>query len=264
MIRTLLVIAGAALVLCVATLSGAAAIGGNDLARHGWEWTFRDGEEHHSVSFAEREDDSPTVTRNLAWAGGDRLHIDAPAEVVFTQGTEVEVRATGRQSLVERLRFVDGRLTLEDLPLDSDGAQSVRQGSVSMRWNSRTYGPSDKLQVFITAPSVRSFELDSGTNLSIRGYNQPSLTLRVTGSGDIDAAGETQAVTVDLSGSGEVDLTSLRTTDATVDVSGDGDVRVGPTGTARIDIFGSGDVNLTRRPANLQQSISGSGDINQN
>ncbi|WP_439477220.1 GIN domain-containing protein [Brevundimonas sp.] len=264
MIRTLLIITGASIVLCIAALSGAAAIGGNDLASHNWEWTFRDGDEHHTVSFAEPEDDSPAVTRTLAWAGGDRLEIDAPAEVVFTQGTKVEVRATGPQSLVHRLRFVNGRLALEDLPLDSDGAQSVRQGWVSMRWNSKTYGPSDKLQVFITAPSVRSFELNSGTDLSIRDYNQPTLTVRVNGAGDVAAVGETGAVTVDLSGSGEVDLTALRTTDATVDLNGSGDVRVGPTGTARIDISGSGDVQLTRRPANLQQTLSGSGDIDQN
>ena len=38
MIRTLLIIAGAALVLAIATLGGAAAIGGQDLARHGWAW----------------------------------------------------------------------------------------------------------------------------------------------------------------------------------------------------------------------------------
>jgi len=264
MIRTLLIITGASLVLCIAALSGAAALGANDLARHGWEWTFRDGGESHTVSFAGPEEDSTNVTRDLAWGGGDRLQVDAPADVVFTQGTEVEVRATGPQSLVERLRFVNGRLTLDDLPLDSDGAQRVRQGRVSVRWNSRTYGPSNPLRVFITAPSVRSFELNSGTDLSIRDYNQPTLALRVNGAGDIVAAGQTEAVTVELSGSGEVDLTALRTTDATVDLNGSGDVRVGPTGSARIDISGSGDVNLTRRPASLQQSVSGSGEISQN
>jgi hypothetical protein len=45
MIRTLLIITGAGLVLCIAALSGAAVLGGNDLARHGWEWTVRGGGE---------------------------------------------------------------------------------------------------------------------------------------------------------------------------------------------------------------------------
>ena len=42
MIRTLFIIAGAALVLCLVTLGGAAAIGGHDLQRHGWSWTLKD------------------------------------------------------------------------------------------------------------------------------------------------------------------------------------------------------------------------------
>ena len=42
MIRTLFIIAGAALVLCVVTVGGSLALGGHDLQRHGWAWTFKD------------------------------------------------------------------------------------------------------------------------------------------------------------------------------------------------------------------------------
>lgn len=42
MIRTLFIIAGAALVLCLVTVGGALAIGGHDLQRHGWAWTIKD------------------------------------------------------------------------------------------------------------------------------------------------------------------------------------------------------------------------------
>lgn len=248
MIRTLLIIAGAALVLCVATLSGAAAIGGNDLARHGWEWTFRDSDSSETVTF-QRGDDSPPVSRTLEWSGGERLEIDIPGDVTYVQGATPSVVITGPKSRVDRVSLAGGRLGWND-----EGDDHVVVG----------WGRNARLRVVVTAPSVRSFELNSSADLSIRDYNQPSLAVRVTGSGEVDAAGETQAVTVDLTGSGEVDLTSLRTTDATVTVDGSGDVSVGPTGTARIDISGSGDVDLTRRPANLQQSVSGSGDITQN
>lgn len=115
----------------------------------------------------------------------------------------------------------------------------------------------------VTAPTVRTFDLRSSADLSIRDYDQPSFDLDVSGSGDVDAAGQAQTVTIDLTGSGDADLSSLRVTDATIDVSGSGDLRVGPSGAARVDVSGSGDVNLTRRPATLQQSLSGSGDIDQ-
>lgn len=263
MIRTLLIIAGAALLLCIVTLSGAAAVGGSDLKRHGWSWTFQDGDgENHTVDFRD-SDNGPMVTRNLEWTGGERLKIDTEAEVVFTQGDVAEVRVTGPQTLVDRLRLVNGRLTLADL-LEGGDANAVKRGNVSVHWSSRSYGPEEYLRIFITAPSVRSFELNTGTDLSIRNYNQPSLDLRVSGAGDVDVAGQTRSVTVDLDGAGEIDLSALETVDATVDLTGAGDVRVGPTGSARIDVSGAGDVELTRRPANLQQSVSGSGDIVQN
>lgn len=249
MIRTLLIITGASLVLCVATLSGAAAIGGNDLARHGWTWTFRDDGEDHIVHF-ERGDDGPAVTRNLAWTGGDTLAIEIPGDVTYVQGDTPSVVITGKKSMVDRVNLIDGRLTWDD----DDGTDQVVFG-----WHNNS-----RLRVVVTAPAVKRFDLESSADLSIRSYDQPTFELNVSGSGDVDANGETQTATIDTTGSGDSDLSGLRLTDATIDTSGSGDLRVGPTGTARIDISGSGDVDLTRRPANLTQSVSGSGDIDQN
>lgn len=250
MIRTLLIITGAGLVLCVAALSGAAAIGGNDLARHGWSWNFRDNGDDHTIHF-DRADDGPSVSRNLAWTGGDKLTVEIPGDVTYVQGAEPSVVITGQKDMVDRVNLVDGRLTW-----DRDGDRNSR---VVFGWHNN-----DRLRVVITAPSVKSFDLESSADLSIRDYDQPTFNLNVSGSGDVDAAGHTQTATIDTSGSGDSDLSGLDVTDANVDTSGSGDLRIGPTGAAKIDISGSGDVDLTRRPANLQQSISGSGDIDQN
>lgn len=246
MIRTLLIITGASLVLCVATLSGAAAIGGNDLARHGWEWTFRDDGEEHTVHF-ERGDDSPAVTRNLAWTGGDTLAVEIPGDVTYVQGDTPSVVITGRKSMVDRVNLIDGRLTWDD----ADGEDRVVFG-----WSNNS-----RLRVVVTAPSVKRFDLESSADLSIRGYNQPTFDLNVSGSGDVDAKGQTQTMTVDVSGSGDSDLSALRTVDARVDASGSGDVSVGPTGKADISISGSGDVDVTTRPGTVTRDISGSGDV---
>lgn len=251
MIRTLLIITGASLVLCVAALSGAAAIGGNDLARHGWEWTFRDGDRSETVTF-ERGDRGPSVTRNLAWTGGDRLTVEIPGDVVYLQGDTPSVVVTGPKSMADRVNLTDGRLTW-------DRGDDDRTDHVVFGWSNN-----DRLRITVTAPSVKAFDLESSADLSIRAYDQPTFELNVSGSGDVDAAGRTGAATVNVSGSGDSDLSALDTTDANVDTSGSGDVRVGPTGSAKIDISGSGDVDLTRRPANLTQSVSGSGDIDQN
>ncbi|MGZ9113101.1 MAG: GIN domain-containing protein [Brevundimonas sp.] len=246
MIRTLLIITGASLVLCVAALSGAAAIGGNDLARHGWEWTFRDGGEDHTVHF-ERDDNSPAITRNLAWTGGETLAVEIPGDVTYVQGATPSVVITGRKSMVDRVNLIDGRLTWDD----DDGADRVVFG-----WSNNR-----RLRVVVTAPSVKRFDLESSADLSIRGYNQPTFDLNVSGSGDVDAVGETRTATIDTTGSGDSDLSGLRMIDASVDTSGSGDVSVGPTGKADITISGSGDVDITTRPTTVTQDISGSGDV---
>lgn len=249
MIRTLLIITGAGLVLCIATLSGAAAIGGNDLARQGWTWTFPDDGENRTVHF-QRGDDGPPVTRNLTWTGGDRLTVEVPGEVVYMQGDTPSVVVTGQKSMVDRVTLVDGRLTWTGTDEQTD--------QIVFGWNVH-----DRMRVIITAPSVKAFDLESSADLSIRAYDQPTFALTVSGSGDVDAAGQTQTATMDISGSGDSDLSALRTSDASVDTSGSGNVRLGPTGAARIDISGSGDVDLTRRPASLNQNLSGSGEVRQ-
>lgn len=247
MIRTLLIITGASVVLCAAALGGAVAIGGNDMARHGWVWTFPghgDGQDE-TVHF-QRADADPPVTRTLAWDGGERLEIGVAADVVYVQGDEASVEVVGPRDQVEALRLDGGRLTFDD-----DDGKVVVFG----------WGRHDRLRITVTAPSVTNFNLDGSGDLQIRDYDRPSLYIGLRGAGDVEASGRTEAVEVDINGSGDVDLSSLETRDADVEIRGVGETIVGPTGAARITITGSGDVELTRRPASLTQNISGSGDI---
>ncbi|MBX9576657.1 MAG: DUF2807 domain-containing protein [Caulobacteraceae bacterium] len=242
MIRNLLIIMGVGLVMAVVGIGGAFAVGGQTLIRDGWSWTWNHDGEWVRVSHDGRGDRGPEITRTLEWTGGDRLIVDAPVDVVFTQGDVASVTAVGPQGRVDRLRLENGRLSMDE---------QVGFGG----WR-------DQVRVTITAPGVSAFEVDGSQSLSLRSIDVPTLRLSVSGSGDIDASGQAQSVNVDVSGSGEVDLTALTVADADVTVSGSGEVDVGPTGRATIDISGSGDVDLTRRPASVQSNVSGSGDVN--
>jgi len=249
MIRTLLIITGASLVLCVAALGGAAALGSRDIARHGGSWTFWEDGEPHTVRVL-RGDRGPRITRTLAWDGSDRLDVEVAADVTYVQGDTTSVVVSGPKEQVEGLRLTAGRLTFDD--------DDNRTDHVVFGW-----GDSVPLRITVTAPSVRTFNLSSSGDLLIRNYNQPDLFVAIDGSGEVVATGRTEAVELDISGSGEADFSGLLTRDADVEISGSGEAIVGPTGAARIAISGSGDVDLSRRPASLTQSISGSGDVNQ-
>lgn len=253
MIRTLLIIAGAALVLCLASLAGAAALGGKEFADRGYSWTFTDSDGDR-VRVERGEAESPTISRTLDWAGGDSLNVDMPGKVIFTQGREVKVEITGPQSVAERVRFDGNRLFL------ADGDETV---TFTMRNGIQAWSDADRLTVRVTAPSVKSFELNGSGDLDIVDFDQNQITVNVNGSGDVDVAGRTQSVNLSINGSGEADLSNVTTTDATVSVSGSGEAWVGPTGRATVSISGPGDVNLTERPANLQSNINGSGEVHQ-
>ena len=253
MIRTLLIIAGASFVLALACLGGAMALGGRDLANNGWTWTLRDSD-GESIRF-ERDDGrrSPVVTRTLAWTGGDALIVSLPGDVDYVQGPEAGVTLSGPQSIVDRVRLENGELKM------TDGDEVVY-----FQWNGRggnAWSENDQLRITVTAPSVKRFEVRGSSDITVAGYDQPSLAVAVSGSGSVTATGRTDRLDVDISGSGEADLADLAAKTATVAVSGSGEAEINATDQVDVDISGSGEVGLARRPARLTQDITGSGEV---
>lgn len=257
MIRTLLIIAAAGLVLATASFGGAFAIGGRELAANGWEWTLHDPD-GDTVTFERRDGtERPIVTRELAWTGGDTLTVDLAARVDYVQGDTPGVVVTGPADLVERVRLIDGRLSLAD----ADGSTHER---VYFGRNANGRGiwvDSDDLKIVVTAPNVKDFNLEGSAYLNLRDYDQDTLTLDISGSGEVTASGKARTMELDISGSGEADLHNLTLTDANVAIAGSGDATLTPTGQVDVSISGSGDVELLTRPAQLNQDISGSGDV---
>ncbi|KQP45816.1 hypothetical protein ASF31_06930 [Brevundimonas sp. Leaf280] len=259
MIRTLFIIAGAALVLCLVTVGGALAIGGHDLQRHGWAWTIKD-QDGETIRFERvkgggTDDLGPLTTRTLPWTGGGTLTVDSSIDVDYVQGDANTVVITGPKGLTDRVRLVDGRLDL------GDGDERVVFGWSNGNFSARS--ERDELKVVITAPKVNRFNAKGSGDLQITGYDQPSLTLDIAGSAEVTASGRTDELKLDIAGSGDASLGDLATRDAWVDIAGSGDARIAPTGDVKVAIAGSGDVALATRPANLNSTVSGSGDVYQ-
>lgn len=259
MIRTLFIIAGAALVLCVVTVGGALAIGGADLQRHGWAWTFKD-DDGESIRFERVRADGadnlgPHTTRTLPWTGGETLRLESAVDVEYVQGPANTVVITGPKGLADRVQLQNGRLFL------ADGEERVLVG-----WRNRHLSATserDELKIVVTAPQVNRFEVEGSADVRITGYDQPAMALDISGSGEVTAAGTARTLDLDISGSGEAYLDDLMVSDATADISGSGDAHMGPTGQVQVTISGSGDVALSARPAKLTTDISGSGDVHQ-
>ncbi len=117
------------------------------------------------------------------------------------------------------------------------------------------------MKIVVTAPNINSFDLEGSANLALRDYDQDTLALDISGSGEISAYGKARTLELDISGSGEADLRGLTLADANVAIAGSGDALLTPTGQVDVSISGSGDVDLLAEPAGLNQDISGSGDL---
>lgn len=255
MIRNLLVITGVGFLLALVGIGGAFALVGNDVRTHDWTWVVTDDAPGDSSFRLERGAVQPDISRTIEWAGGDRLAIDVPGQVTYTQGAEAGIRITGPKDIVDSIRFADGRLTM----ISDD-----RHDRGYIRWTGsgiRAWSESEALRIVVTAPSVKTFELGDNGYVRVRGYDQPELELILQGNGTINVEGRTDKASVAINGDGDADLEGLRVAEATVNIAGRGDVRVGPTERADIDISGRGDVRLTRNPAQVNQVITGWGEV---
>ncbi|MEO8894582.1 MAG: DUF2807 domain-containing protein, partial [Rhizomicrobium sp.] len=81
------------------------------------------------------------------------------------------------------------------------------------------------------------------------------------GSGDFEAAGTTNNLTVSVEGSGDMKLGRLAADIVNVGIHGSGNVEIAPRDALKVEIEGSGDVTLRSEPKKIETSIAGSGDI---
>jgi hypothetical protein len=244
MIRTLAIIAAAGFVLCIGALSAALAIAGGPRGLQDRFSQITKEMDLHVDSGDGPEiilgDSGPRATRKLAWDGTDTLEIDAFADVTYVQGPARSVSLEGPAALLDKITIKDGRI-------DFDGS----------RWKGGA------LKVVIEAPGVTRFDMGGVQDLKITGYNQDTLEISLSGAGRVTATGKARKASLDISGTGAANLAALEIEEAEVDLSGAGKVTLGPKRSAKINVSGIGEVELTRRPDQLEQNISGAGRVSQ-
>lgn len=246
MTRTLLLIAGASFVLCVACLAGATALGWNELHGHHWRhgWNMHFGPRH--MVWTDDEGGNATGvapgasgTRQIAWTGGDTLDIDVPGQVDYTQGPGPgSITVTGPADMVSHVVLSGSHLRLDD---DADD------------WG--------EVHVTMTAPAVRRFDISGSDTLNIANFDQDQLIVDVSGSGDVTAKGRAREARIDISGDSRVDFGGLALDSVTASISGSGRASIAPKSLADLHISGSGEIVLLTHPAQLSSDVSGSGRI---
>lgn len=236
MLRKLLIVFASGVILAIVAFGAAWIVGGEKLHKelaegHDWSWTIGDD-----------DDSGPRKSRSFAVQPGARLAMEIPVDLSFTRGDKAEMVISGPAKVVDKLVWLDGRLSLPH------GFHMNHHG----------------IKVRITAPEITGLDLDAPGDVKLTDMQQDRFTLNSNGPVDLDAQGKVRQIFVSVSGPGDIDLGKVEGQDATVRVNGVGDVTIGATGTVDVEINGVGDVSLVRKPQVLRSRIHGLGSINHN
>ncbi|WP_010161420.1 head GIN domain-containing protein [Sphingomonas sp. PAMC 26617] len=207
------------------------------------------------------------TTRTFAISDFSAVSLRGSDDVDVRVGTGFSVRAEGPRTELDKLEIVR----------DGDTLKIGRKKNLAgFGWGGGRRG----VKVFVTMPRITGAQVaGSGDlaidrvdgqrfggeaagsgNLSIGALSVPEARLSVAGSGDIDAKGRVERLTIDVAGSGSVAAGGVKARTATVSVAGSGDVRADVAGPARVSLVGSGDVDLGPQ-ARCTVSKTGSGDV---
>lgn len=259
MLRPLLLTTAACAGIAVACLTGAGALVMHDLNTSDWTLTTQKFGDHVSVTRAKPSAPEPTETRTLAFAG-DSVTIDLPVDVTYVQAPDAHIAVTGPASQIARIVFKDGRLSLTDGQA-LDGRQEIVTLHAGPNGIEAIHNDAERLHITISAPSVKTFAVEGSGDLDIRGYDQPTMNVRLTGSGNVNGGGHTKTLTVAVAGSGDADLSALAANETSVNLSGSGDAELNTSGKLTSDVTGSGDIRFHGHPKTVESKIVGSGTV---
>ncbi len=114
----------------------------------------------------------------------------------------------------------------------------------------------------ITVNDLRQLGVSGSGTVEATGLDGEALAMSVAGSGEINAAGRIEDLTISISGSGSCNAAALKAKRAKVAVRGSGDLTVNASDELEAIVSGSGSIWYVGSPK-ITPSISGSGEIRQ-
>lgn len=205
------------------------------------------------------------TTRTFPVTGFTGVELRGSDDVDVRVGSGFSVRAEGPSAELDTLEIVRVGDTLR-----------VGRKSGGFSWG----GDHDGVKVYVTMPRIVTADIAGSGNMTVdhvdgqtfsasnTGSGKLALAtlgaaqakLSIAGSGDIDAKGSVERLSVDVSGSGNVAASGLKASGADVSVEGSGEVHADVAGAASVSVAGSGDVDLGKR-AKCTTSKTGSGEV---
>lgn len=126
---------------------------------------------------------------------------------------------------------------------------------------SESFGTESQLSVEVVVPSLDSVRLSGAGTVTVDGHDLERLNVSVPGAGTIRGSGDVQRLEIALGGTGDIELAELVAGAVTVTLSGAGNVHVHATDSLDATVSGTGSVFYAGDPASVSQAITGTGVI---
>jgi hypothetical protein len=171
-----------------------------------------------------------------------RIEIRGSTDVVARIGPGTALTVSGDDNIVPHVRTeVHGDTLIIDM---EDGS----------------YSTSAPLLVTVSTPALDGISISGSASAQASGVTAERFDASISGSGSMEVAGTAGRLEASVSGSGDMRLFGLATRRAAVDVSGSGNIELSAAEALSVEVSGSGDVRYRGNPAR-EVRISGSGSV---
>lgn len=179
-------------------------------------------------------DDGKKTIKDITVKPFSKINITSSANVYFVQGDTTSVRLKG------------GAKSIDNIIIKNSGDALVITRKTQKGINVFNMSSTGKVDIYITSPNLRG--------------------VKITGSGDFEAAGhiDTDKIDINITGSGDADLGHIICNSAALTVTGSGDIDIKELrcGSSKTNISGSGNIEFQDLQADDSRfNVSGSGDI---
>lgn len=209
--------------------------------------------------------EGPVISEERTFETFTGISSGISADIIIRQGGTQNVRLEGQKNLLEII------------------STTVKNGVLVIDTKPDVYFTSNSdVKIYITLPQYKlvslqgSGDLIAETDLSsdaieinatgsgdveLKQINASKIGVSLTGSGDLEASGgRTEHLDVSATGSGNVDLSDLEANTAEVSLTGSGDAAVRVKNKLKASLSGSGDLEYFGN-AEVNSSVSGSGTV---
>jgi hypothetical protein len=196
----------------------------------------------HGGSSTGAQGSGTAVTQTRTVAGFSRLDLAGSNNVTVIVGGPQSVVVHADSNLINH---VTTRVAAGSLIIGDTGGFTARS----------------PMSVDVRVPSLTALTLSGDGQISVTGISTPQLTVTVSGSGLLSAAGTATRLDVTLSGAGQAQLSQLAARDVHAVVTGSGLIQVTATTSLDAAVPGTGAIIYTGNPSQVSTSVTGTGTV---